>query len=440
MNCHLFFFIAALITCVSLVEPLHDHERFTIDLIHRDSPLSPLHNPSMTKWTRLANSFRRTTNRVHHFRRAATASLNVAATSTVLLPADGEYLMNLSIGTPPSPFLGIADTGSDLTWTQCQPCEQCYRQRLPIFNPKRSSSFRPLPCESNACNILESRGACTDQGVCSYAYAYGDKSYTSGELATETLTFSNTATSPRTCVGMVVIGCGYSNGGTFSDMGTGLIGLGGGGLSLTSQISSHIGGKFSYCLVPFHQINSTSKISFGPDPLLAMPGVVSTPLVKKYPDTFYFLTLEGITVGNNTYNKEEEEEGDDDDGGNIIIDSGTTLTMLPREMYAYVEAELGRVITAPRVEDPNNMLQLCYRSEGELDVPTMRVHFRGGADLELKALNTFVKVQDDIECLSMTPTSHIAIFGNLAQMDMLVGYDLEEGKVSFLPTDCSKYQ
>ncbi|GAB2210720.1 hypothetical protein Droror1_Dr00016003 [Drosera rotundifolia] len=423
------------------------HERFTIDLVHRDSPLSPLRNPSKTKYACLADSIRRSTARVHHFRQASASDTMV---ESVIVPAGGEYLMNLLIGTPPIPFLGIVDTGSDLTWTQCQPCEQCYRQSLPIFNPKRSSSFKRLSCESNACDSLESRGACTELGVCSYDYSYGDRSYTNGELATETLTFApfNSATttstaSPRsTSIRGVVVGCGHSNGGTFNDKGSGLIGLGGGALSLTSQIGAHIGGKFSYCLVPFNQDNSTSKMSFGPDPLLTGPGVVSTPLVKKYPDTFYYLTLEGISVGNNTftYNGSSSSNGDQEggDGGNIIIDSGTTLTLLPQELYDQVEAELGRVITAERAQDPDNVLQLCHQSKGDIDTPTVTVHF-SGADVELKQVNSFVKVQDNIVCFSMIPASDIAIYGNLAQMDMLVGYDLEAGKVSFLPTDCSKY-
>lgn len=29
----------------------------------------------------------------------------------------------------------IVDTGSDLTWAQCQPCRLCYNQPEPLFNP-----------------------------------------------------------------------------------------------------------------------------------------------------------------------------------------------------------------------------------------------------------------------------------------------------------------
>ena len=41
---------------------------------------------------------------------------------------------------PPVPFLGIVDTGTDLSSTQCLPCVRRYHQTLPTFGPQRSST------------------------------------------------------------------------------------------------------------------------------------------------------------------------------------------------------------------------------------------------------------------------------------------------------------
>ncbi|KAL6493914.1 hypothetical protein OROGR_031823 [Orobanche gracilis] len=41
-------------------------------------------------------------------------------------------------------------------------------------------------------------------------------------------------------------------------------------------------------------------------------------------------------------------------------------------------------------------------------------------------------------CLAFAPASRYAIYGNLAQMDFLVGYDLEKRTVSFKPSVCSE--
>lgn len=409
---------------------------FTVDLIHRDSILSPLHNPTKTHWERLHDALRRSTSRARYF----DVSASRAMVQSPVIAAKGEYLMNISIGSPPLILLGIADTGSDLTWTQCKPCVQCYKQRLPLFDPKKSSSYKKIPCGSPLCYTNLATKTCNSNGDCSYYYSYGDKSYTNGVLASETVTFgSHTPSFPQ-----VLVGCGYDNGGNFNDKGSGIIGLGGGALSLVSQIKPSIGGKFSYCLVPFFKTSLVGKISFGPEALVSGSGVVSTPLVKKSPSTFYYLTLESIGIGNiefdyrkrstssNTKSKYAEE-------GNIIIDSGTTLTLLPEEFYQDLEAELKKNIKAEPVEDPEGIMSLCYKNDADMDVPIVKVRF-AGAELELKPSNTFVKVQEDMVCFAMIPATEVAIFGNLAQMDFLVGYDLEEGKVSFKSANCSHLQ
>jgi hypothetical protein len=46
--------------------------------------------------------------------------------------------MELAIGTPPVPFVALADTGSDLTWMQCQPCKLCFAQGTPVYDPVAS--------------------------------------------------------------------------------------------------------------------------------------------------------------------------------------------------------------------------------------------------------------------------------------------------------------
>ncbi|CAI0474260.1 unnamed protein product [Linum tenue] len=63
-----------------------------------------------------------------------------------------EFLFDLAIGTPPVTFSAILDTGSDLIWTQCAPCVNCYPQNTPIFDPARSSSFSKLPCSNRLGN------------------------------------------------------------------------------------------------------------------------------------------------------------------------------------------------------------------------------------------------------------------------------------------------
>ncbi|KAL9327835.1 hypothetical protein ACSQ67_002838 [Phaseolus vulgaris] len=175
----------------------------------------------------------------------------------------GEYLMEISIGTPPVKVYGIADTGSDLTWTQCVPCKNCYKQLNPMFDPQKSSSYSNIPCNSNLCHELNT-GVCSPQKQCNYTYGYADDSMTQGALSQETVTLTSTTGESVPLKG-IVFGCGHKDSEGFNDHEMGIIGLGGGPVSLISQIGSSFGGKmFSQCLVPFHtDVSVSSRMSFG---------------------------------------------------------------------------------------------------------------------------------------------------------------------------------
>ena len=88
--------------------------------------------------------------------------------------------------------LGIANTGSDLTWTQCEPCEKCYKQDLPLFDPQQSSTYGNVPYNSSPCKALDTTSCGTDKNTCEYGYLYGDQSFTNGDLGVETLTIGST--------------------------------------------------------------------------------------------------------------------------------------------------------------------------------------------------------------------------------------------------------
>ena len=73
----------------------------------------------------------------------------------------GSYIVTVGIGTPKHDLSLLFDTGSDLTWTQCEPCVRngtCYPQEEPIFSSSSSSSYSNVPCSSPLCNSLPSQG------------------------------------------------------------------------------------------------------------------------------------------------------------------------------------------------------------------------------------------------------------------------------------------
>ncbi|KAL9426870.1 hypothetical protein AB3S75_033619 [Citrus x aurantiifolia] len=356
--------------------------------------------------------------------------------------ANGEYVMKFSIGTPPLlDIYGIVDTGSDLMWVQCLPCVQCYKQVKPIYNPTSSSSYKELSCQSEQCHLLDTV-SCSSQQLCNYTYGYADSSLTKGVLATERITFENS----NNFFDNVVFGCGHNNTGVFNENEMGLVGLGRTRLSLASQILSQLGAnKFSYCLVPFHTDPSiASKMYFGNGSEVSGGGVVSTSLVSKEDKTYYFVTLEGISVGNLSnssklipyYNSSGAISK-----GNMFIDTGAPPTLLPKDFYNRLEEQVRNAIKLTPSQDPRLGSQLCYKTQSMAGIaPILTAHFDGGAKVPLIHTSTFIPPPvEGVFCFAMQPIDgDVGIFGNFAQSDLFIGYDFDSQMVSFKPTDCTK--
>ncbi|XP_047962086.1 aspartic proteinase CDR1-like [Salvia hispanica] len=157
----------------------------------------------------------------------------------------------------------------------------------------------------------------------------------------------------------MAFGCGRENGYPISvSTASGIVGLGAGSTSIINQLKKSIGGKFSYCLA-LRDSNATSKISFGNSAVVAGPKVVSTPLLRNSEDTFHYLILEGLSVGRERVCRVDVGSSNE---GNTIIDSATTLSFVPDEMYNRVEAALKDAVKGERVEDPQKEFGLCYKN------------------------------------------------------------------------------
>ncbi|XP_071718735.1 aspartic proteinase CDR1-like [Rutidosis leptorrhynchoides] len=404
---------------------------FTIDLIHRDSVDSPFYDGSMSYSQRMSHTLQRSF--INAKRINKNSNNTKSKYQTEIIPDHGEFLLNISFGDPSHKVLAIADSGSDLSWIQCKPCVQCSEHKAPIFDPKKSSTYEPVNCNSGTCKAISTvETKCSKTNKCQFFESYADGSFSNGTVAKESVTLGDKV------LQNIIFGCSFSNAGVFRPSWGGIVGLGGGNESLVSQIRSIVPGKFSYCLIPYPKTdevqNKSSKMTFGD--IDFGPNVVSTPLVPKEPKTYYYVTLEAISVGNKRFDVNLGSLRPLQKG-NMIVDSGTTLTMLPRNIYEDVEATIRSAINVRTLKDPQKALSLCYRATKVSDVPKFTMHF-DGADVELSRENVFVMTSKHIMCLAFRPTSDVAIYGNLAQMDFRVGYDLDNNLVSLEPYDCEK--
>ncbi|KAJ8555292.1 hypothetical protein K7X08_012788 [Anisodus acutangulus] len=357
--------------------------------------------------------------------------------------------MKIVIGTPPVETFAIADTGSDLTWIQCKPCKECFKQTAPLFDFRKSSTYKTVGCHTKACEAV-GNVHCVRENVCEYEMIYGDRSQSIGDVAYETFTFRSTTNKKvdKISIPNVVFGCGHDNGGSFGNNTSGIVGLGGSNVSIIKQLDKQVNGRFSYCLIPndfssSSPSNATSHINFGAAAVVSGPNVVTTPIIPKDPDTYYYINLESVSVGEKKLEFKTSQLSSSATGqdlGNMIIDSGTTLTFLPNDFYPAFESALVDSIKGyKRKDDPTGTFNLCYESKsGVVDAPKIVFHFTD-ADVELLPMNTFAEVDEGLVCLTITGSDDFAIYGNLAQMNILIGYDLVNKKLSFLPADCTKH-
>ncbi|KAI4312561.1 hypothetical protein MLD38_037366 [Melastoma candidum] len=423
------WFCFVILLCSAAAEALEGS--FSVELIHRDSPKSPFYVPSETPFQRAGKAVRRSIARVRGIR-----SNDKGEPSAGITRIDADYLINITIGTPPVSIVAIADTGSNLIWTQSPPCDHCFPQEKPLFNPRESSTCAEVDCNSDECHLFD-RTNCASQGsTCQYSVSYGDKLSSVGNISTDIIGLSTLTGSAVTFPGMV-FGCGFNNRGPFSTHTSGVVGLGPGDASLVSQIGGNEGSHFAYCLVPFFSTGKyTSKLTFGSDALLSGDGIVTTPLIIDSDTLYYHMTLEGISINGKKFEVSGSSE-DDDITGNMIIDSGTTLTWLPSDLYRQIEPEVSAAIDLPRAKDPIEGYNLCYESSGVLKgAPSITIHFTG-ADVVLNWYNAFFQVKENITCFSFVPTGGQPMYGNLAQMDFMISYDLDLFTLSFKPYDCA---
>jgi len=381
---------------------------------------------------------------MHRHNARQLAASTVTAPTRKNSPGGGEYLMTLAIGTPPLSYPAIADTGSDLIWTQCAPCSaHCFKQPAPLYNPASSTTFGVLPCDSSLSFCAAAlAGAAPPPGcACPYNYTYGT-GWTSGVQGSETFTFGSAADQTR--VPGIAFGCSDASSDDFVGS-AGLVGLGRGSLSLVSQLSAP---KFSYCLTPFQDTSSTSTLLLGPSASLdGTTGVRSTPFVASPAEapmnTYYYLNLKGISLGTTALSIRPDAFSLKADGtGGLIIDSGTTVTSLVDAAYQQVRAAVVSLVTLPTTDgSAATGFDLCFALPSATSappaMPSMTLHF-DGADMVLP-VDSYMLLDSGLWCLAMQNTSNGArsTLGNYQQQDMHILYDVGQETLSFAPTKCS---
>ncbi|CAK7354034.1 unnamed protein product [Dovyalis caffra] len=342
-------------------------------------------------------------------------------------PNGAGYVATVGLGTPKKDFTLLFDTGSDLTWTQCQPCSKaCFPQKEEKFDPTKSSSYKNVSCSSKLCNLIgkETAQGCSSSNTCLYGVQYGS-GYTIGFLATETLTIGSSDEFEN-----FLFGCGEKNVGRFNGT-TGLLGLGRSPIAFPSQTTSKYKNIFSYCL-PASQ-SSTGYLSFGGEVSQATKFTRISPKVQQ----FYALNIVGISVGGRKLPINVSIS-------QTVIDSGTTITFLPSTTYSALASAFREMMANYTPTKGSSSIQPCYDfsnlGNGSFRIPSISVFFEGGVEVDIHSSGILIPLNGLKEmCLAFADTgsdSDFAIFGNFQQKTYEVVYDVAKEMVGFAPGGC----
>lgn len=365
-----------------------------------------------------------------------------------------EYFVAIKVGTPAQKFLLIADTGSDLTWMNCnrerrrlaqQSTRRRRRRRRRVFHADRSSSFKSVPCSSDMCKIglmnMFSLTQCpTPISPCAYVYSYTDGSSALGSFANETVTVGLT-NGRKKRLHNILIGCTQSSKGQSLQVADGVMGLGYSNYSFTVQASRKFEHKFSYCLVDhLSPKNVSGHLTFGSTKKSFTHTMQFTDLILDVISPLYAVNIVGISL-NDIILKIPFEVWDINGGGGTILDSGTSLTFLTLPAYQSVMTALKSSLLGFKKLDLNiGPLEYCFNSTGfnESVVPRLRFHFTGGARLEPPVKSYIIDAADGVKCLGFVSAAFpgTSVIGNIMQQNHLWEFNLAKRKLGFARSTC----
>ncbi|KAL5556413.1 hypothetical protein UlMin_038649, partial [Ulmus minor] len=308
----------------------------------------------------------------------------------LLFPTEGSQTMSfgndfgwlhytwIDIGTPNVSFLVALDTGSDLLWVPCD-CVQCaplsssyyssLDRDLSEYNPSVSNSSKQLPCSHQLC---ESGPNCkSSKQPCPYVVNYISENTSSSGLLVEDmlhLAAGGNDTSNSSVQAPVIIGCGMRQSGGYLDgvAPDGLMGLGPGEISVPSFLakSGYVRNSFSFCF----DEDSSGRIYFGDQGPANQHSTTFLPTTQNGNYETYIVGVEACCIGNSCIKQS---------GFQALVDSGTSFSFLPQEMYEVVSKEFDRRVNATRANYEGCPWNYCYKvsSQATPKIPSVTLVF-----------------------------------------------------------------
>ncbi|KAF7064380.1 hypothetical protein CFC21_070711 [Triticum aestivum] len=357
----------------------------------------------------------------------------------------GLYYVAMSIGNPAKPYFLDVDTGSDLTWLQCDaPCVSCSKVPHPLYRPTKN---KLVPCVDQLCASLhgglgKNLKCDSPKQQCDYEVKYADQGSSLGVLVNDS--FAVRLANASIVRPSLAFGCGYDQEvGSSTEVAPtdGVLGLGSGSISLLSQLKQHGITKnvVGHCL----SMRGGGFLFFG-DNLVPYSRATWVPMARSAFRNYYSPGSASLYFGGWSLGVKPME---------VVLDSGSSFTYFSSQPYqALVTALKGDLSkTLKEVSDPS--LPLCWKGKkpfkSVLDVKkefkSLVLNFANGkkALMEIPPENYLIVTKYGNACLGILNGSEIGlkdlnIVGDITMQDQMVIYDNERGQIGWIRAPCDR--
>ncbi|KAH9625863.1 hypothetical protein KSS87_009972 [Heliosperma pusillum] len=344
--------------------------------------------------------------------------LSSKVASSIVLPVYGNvyprgfYYVLMHIGDPPRPYFLDPDTGSDLSWLQCDaPCVHCTRVKSPE--------------------------------QCDYEVEYADGGSSLGVLLKDAVSFNLTdghRSSPR-----VAIGCGYDQipGPSHHPL-DGVLGLGKGKVSIVSQLSDQ--GVTRNVVGHCFSAQGGGYMFFG-DKIYDSSHLDWTPMSRQH-SKHYSPGFAELIYGRKTTEVENLF---------VVFDSGSSYTYFASQAYHTLISLMTRDLQRTSLKDAidDDTLPVCWKGKKPFkSIRDVRKYFKplalnfenGGRSsplFDIPPENYLIISVKGSVCLGILNGTEVGlqnynIIGDISMQDKVVVYDNEKERIGWAPAHCDK--
>ncbi|XWS60936.1 hypothetical protein CRYUN_Cryun07bG0081600 [Craigia yunnanensis] len=367
---------------------------------------------------------------------------------------DGLYFTYMLVGNPRRPYFLDIDTGSDLTWIQCDaPCSSCAKGANPLYKPTRVNM---VASKDSMCTEIQKNQKpqnCETCQQCDYEIEYADHSSSLGVLARDKLHLV-TANGSITNLD-VVFGCAYDQQGillnTLSKT-DGILGLSRAKVSLPSQLASKgiINNVVGHCLAT--DVGAGGYMFLGDD-FVPNWGMSWVPMLGISSIEFYHTQLVKINYGRSSLRL----GGQDNSIRRVVFDSGSSYTYFTKQAYAELVASLSEVSDLGFIQDASDpTLPICWQAPFPIRsimgvkqfFKTLTLQFGSNWWIISKRFHIppegylIISNKGNV-CLGILDGSNVHdgstfILGDISLRGQLVVYDNTKLKIGWTQSDCAK--